>query len=138
MFERILVPLDGSSLAETAIGLATEVALKFDSEVILLQVVPEGSGERDLAERYLASMDDILRKGHVNCRDIVAESNEAPSEIVNAAIREGASLIIMSTHGKSGRRTMEAGSVATVVLSKSHVAVLFAKPTEYRGFAGSG
>jgi nucleotide-binding universal stress UspA family protein len=118
-------------------GLAVEVARRFGSEVILLQVVPEDSSEHEMAGRYLTSVEETLRQQQVDCRERVTASGSAHTEIVSFAIREGVSLIIMSTHGKSGRRTLEAGSVAAGVLSESRVSVLFAKPTEYRMLGGS-
>jgi nucleotide-binding universal stress UspA family protein len=132
MFERVLVPLDGSSLAESALGLATELAHKFGSQVILLQVVERSATDEAQAQRYLSSIENELRKHHIECCVKIAASNDAQKEIVNCSIREAASLIIMSTHGKSGRRTLEAGSVATNVLTASRVPILFAKPTEYK------
>lgn len=136
MFERLLLPLDGSQLAESAVPLATEIAHKFDSEVLILHVEQEAASAEptkigQLTGHYLDSIQTTLSRANVRSRTKITQG-EAAQEIVKVASNEGASLIVMSTHGSTGRRTIEPGSVATEVLARSHVPVCFVKPSEYR------
>jgi nucleotide-binding universal stress UspA family protein len=140
MFNRILVTLDSSELAERAIAPALELARKFESEIILLRVpvveaqiaVAYGMGvpyEADLkrsqeeAEGYLYSWKMKLLGSGVNIRTEVVSG--APSEVIlDVADAEHADLIVMSTHGRSGLSRLMYGSVAESVLRGSQIPVL--------------
>ena len=132
MFTRILVPLDGSALAESALGPATEIARKFDAEIILLHILEDAAIEAENAEFYISKVQQSLDRGGVKSRSLIVPAEADHSQIVRAAASQNVSLIVMSTHGRTGRRTLEEGSVAVQVLSDIHIPVLFAKPSEYR------
>jgi nucleotide-binding universal stress UspA family protein len=120
-FERILVPLDGSPLAERAIPLATALAEKFESEIFLLRVldIPEATAPaqhlevtigwvrearaqaHDQARRYLDERQrEIYRQG-IAVRALVRDRS-APEDILELADSEKIDLIVMSAHGQGG------------------------------------
>lgn len=146
MFEKILVPLDGSPLAEQALPLACETAKHFNSELILMRVlVPENlvvasptmgalypelpveqaEFERAEAEAYLARVRQKCEMARIASNVEVFEG--APAEmIIEAAKRTGADLIVMSTHGRSGLSRLVYGSVAEAVLRGGRIPLLLA------------
>ena len=132
MYEKILVPLDGSELAEAALPYAEELARRLGSEMILTTVLsPDtGSGEDSshphVRNVYLQKIVDIVE------RDVRKASEEStakgtrvesvvlvghPAEqIVDYASKEKIDLIVMSTHGRSGITRWTLGSVADKVV----------------------
>jgi nucleotide-binding universal stress UspA family protein len=136
----MLVPLDGSDLAETILPLVEQVAGPLEAEVILLRVVepvstaaalvsagvvsPDTLARHELeAKRYLAQMEPRLAKKGLRVRTQVANGPPA-KEILVAAQAISADLIAMVTHGRSGLGRVLLGSVAEAVLRASPVPVL--------------
>jgi nucleotide-binding universal stress UspA family protein len=139
---RILVPLDGSELAEAALPRVAALARASGARVTLLQVVgppaPElrpsevaGLPEDDeaLAERarrYLAGAAARLSEQGVGVETEVAFG--WPAERIGAAAAEGhADLIAMSTHARGGLDRLIVGSVADQVLRRAEVPVLLVR-----------
>lgn len=142
MYKKILVPLDGSGLAETALPHAITVARGTGSEIILLRIVV--SPMRDMpasestteaygvvwrtaqedAERYLASVRYQLRQQQVEARSLLVEGPPLAGSIVDAAVNEDVDVIVMSTHGRSGLARWVFGSVAQKVLQQAPCPVL--------------
>src|SRR3990172_781977 len=121
MFDKILVPLDGSQLAELALAPAFRLAEQFGAELILLRVaVPEPvwagvpglalsaysddkgelEHEHQSAQAYLHGLQLAWRSHRVPIRSQVL-AGAPPESIVAAANSEGADLIVMSTHGRT-------------------------------------
>jgi nucleotide-binding universal stress UspA family protein len=140
MYERVLIPLDGSELAEAILPLAEHVAGPLDAEVVLLQVVeppspvaglgtgaivgPDALFSRQVeAKRYLDAVAGRLQAKGLRVRTVLALGTPA-SEIVATARAERADLIAMTTHGRSGVRRVIFGSVAEEVLRNSDIPVL--------------
>lgn len=146
----IVVPLDGSELAERAIWPAAELARLFDGELALVRVnrpallaayLPEGAGphsitaaleqadhlereERDEAQRYLTEVASMLAVRDVRCRtDVVLEDSPAGG-ILHEATDRHADLIAMETHGRRGLARLFVGSVADDVVRRGGVPVL--------------
>ena len=135
MYHTILVPLDGSKRAEAILPHVEELAKRYDAEVILMQVMdfslvmwPTGSfpgqtwqelltqiGER--AESYLAQAGSELRAKGIKARTLLAEGPEVEA-IVTAAEREGADLVALASHGRTGLAQVFYGSVAAGVLHR--------------------
>jgi nucleotide-binding universal stress UspA family protein len=143
MYNKILVPLDGSALAERAIRHAEEIAKGADAEILLLQavyvpmpVVPESAllteGKileevaRSAAE-YLDRIGAELRASGHRVRTIIDERPPADA-ILHTAEQEQADLIVMSTHGRSGLSRLMMGSIAESVLRHTHRTIMFVKP----------
>ncbi len=146
MFDRILVPLDGSKAGETALpsvkGLVSKLAPQ-KVEVILIQVlsslvhyviagevsaqIPYTEQEIDAiknsAQTYLDKIADELKKTGADVRTMVVTGNPAEG-ILKASEDTGSDLIAMSTHGRSGLRRWAFGSVAEKVLHGSVIPVL--------------
>jgi nucleotide-binding universal stress UspA family protein len=134
MFARILVPLDGSSLAEGILPEVAELARLHGAEVMLLRValahtcpggeaseaqvhaVEEAEGHLAEVERRLVALGITVSRG-VRCGD-------ATEEILGHVRARHADLIAMSTHGRRGIVRLMLGSVAEAVLRASPVPVL--------------
>ena len=155
MFETILVPLDGSELAETALTPALELKPKFNSKLILLRAVEPAShhlvqapgvfespsaavanveliqkmteAEQEEARTYLEKVRQ--RVGGDNVEAILVEA-DATDAIVETAQERGAGLIIMSSHGRGGLGKLIFGSVADGVLKHSKTPVLLIRHEE--------
>lgn len=147
MFKRILVPLDGSELAEKALPYAEALAQKFEAELILLRVlpmIPEVVGgphgmifhERLTQDRhnvnvYLKGIMKPVRELHLlPARTVVLESPSAGEAIIDLACQEKVDLIVMSTHGRSGLSRLVYGSVASKVLQHAPCPVFLVKVIE--------
>jgi nucleotide-binding universal stress UspA family protein len=143
MYEKILVPLDGSELAERAVRHAEEVARGTGAEILLLQavyipmpIVPEAvliaggkvveEAAREAAE-YLEKMAASLRADGFKVRAMVQERPPADA-ILHVADREEVDVIVMSTHGRSGLSRLVMGSVAESVLHAARRPVMLVKP----------
>ena len=138
-FDRILVPLDGSALAERAVTIAAEIADPQRTQIQLLRAAEahvRAGGDATAAqvaavreaERYLGRAARRLeRRGFARVSTSVWYGSPAPA-IVEAARVGQASVIVMTTHGRTGLRRLVMGSVAEAVVRKSSVPVLV-----YRG-----
>ena len=130
---RVLVPLDGSTLAEAILPAVERLARDHEAEVILLEVL-EGQGTREAeldAERqaggYLQRMVDSLRRRGLKRVCTRVWYGDADQAIANAATRERADLVAMSTHGRSGLDWLRFGSVAEGVVRRAPVPVLLVR-----------
>lgn len=141
MYEEILVPLDGSELAEAALPHARALAKAYDARVTLLNVIEPtalytqpgfgpilSSGidiedEIERAKEYLSGVADHLKMEGIDTRTIVREGDPA-SEVVDYAAANHEDIIVMSTHGRSGIQRWVYGSVADKVLRSAEVPVL--------------
>lgn len=137
MYRRILVPLDGSELAETAIPHAELLASATGAELELIRITllrfvqaPDGrgyvvqeDGDRQEAESYLQEWAQRLAGRGIKVGFRVSGGNVA-EEIVEHASRIKADLIVMSTHGRTGARLWAYGSVAEKVLRAAPCCVL--------------
>jgi nucleotide-binding universal stress UspA family protein len=152
MFSRIVVPLDGSPLAEGVLPFILQIAGPLDLEVTLVRVVPPlrppaveaahhtmlEDAERRLAEAgvYVDAIADTLRARGVRVRAEVRRG-DAVREIVGAARDAGADLIAMTTHGRSGLGRLLFGSVAEAVLREGDVPVFLLRLSEAEALARS-
>jgi len=143
MYEKILVPLDGSALAERAIRHAREIARGTRSEILLMQsvsfplpVVPEAvlmpdaewlAEARQEASRYLEWVAAPLRDDGMRVRTLL-DGRPPADAILHIATREGVDLIVMSTHGRGGLSRMLMGSVAESVFRATSRTVMLVKP----------
>lgn len=138
MYKRVLVPLDGSELAEVVFSYTTELAARLELDLVLLHVVDPH--ERDLVPLHRAYVEraaEVLRrqseelqkkagiqpKGEgVAARGELAVGHPA-EEILECALRHDIDLILMATHGRSGIKRWALGSVADKVLRVSKIPV---------------
>ena len=147
MYERILVPLDGSKVGEAALAhveqLVSKIAPQVKTQIILLQVISslthyviagEASvqvpyTDREIAQikkkakEYLEKAGECLKKKGVTVKTRIA-TGRAAEEIIKAADELKADLIAMSTHGRSGLSRLTFGSITDKVLRSSSMPVL--------------
>lgn len=144
MFKHLLVPLDGSKLAELALPMAKSLADQFGSKITLVQAVSlpyvvgyghETSGmyssiNQDMkreATAYMEAKQQALHKAGIYA-DVQIVTGKSPAEAILTAVDElGADTIVMSTHGRSGVMRWVFGSVADKVLRQANVPILLAR-----------
>jgi nucleotide-binding universal stress UspA family protein len=131
----ILLPLDGSELAEGAIAHARTISKALAAKVTLLRVVlPAEFRNEDAFSRvdwrlrkqqalsYLQGVAESFETADIQCELRVEEGQ--PAEIIMAAARDlGINLLIMSTHGSGGAIDFPKGGVASKVLSTFNTSV---------------
>lgn len=141
MFSKILVPLDGSKLAEQALPTALKLATAVGGELILMRVpqyhevmtmasvggemppVALSGDDSAEAEAYLNELILFHQKNNVHFITRLGEGDPA-SAIIDTAAAEQVDLIVMSTHGRTGLARWALGSVAEKVLRAAAVPVL--------------
>jgi nucleotide-binding universal stress UspA family protein len=148
MYSKILVPLDGSMLAEKALPYAIKLANTFQATLLLMRAVEvptltvdSPDTEREVinnAENYLKEIRATLTKPdsklHLDTeklQTLVVYGNPVEQLTALAPI-EKVDLILMTTHGRSGVSRLVAGSVAGRVLHRSTVPVMLIRPTEVK------
>jgi nucleotide-binding universal stress UspA family protein len=145
-FKRVLVPLDGSPLAERALPVAMALAQKLDSTIVLFRALEISAPSipalypdtalslareahehvRTEVEQYLAAKEGELEgQGY----DVEVElRDEPPAEgILDTASAMEIDLIVMSTHGRGGLARWTFGSVADKVARHSPCPVLLVR-----------
>jgi nucleotide-binding universal stress UspA family protein len=128
MLGKILVPLDGSKLSETALGPAVELARAFASELHLLGV-SEGSEEKylRLMQAYLEAKEEDLRRvaagKPVNVRTPV-DTGEPAGRIIDYATKHRVDLLVLVSHGHSGIMPWTMGGTANKIVHGAPVPVL--------------
>jgi nucleotide-binding universal stress UspA family protein len=138
---KILIPLDGSALAELAIVKAVELAGDGPATLMLLRAAgAHGLPGRDPteaqvevvaeAEAYLASVAARLSEQGVQHVETSVWYGPAAPAIVEAARLRKADLIVMSTHGRSGLGRLILGSVAESVLRGTTTPILLLRAPE--------
>lgn len=126
-YRRVLVPLDGSELAERAIPYAKAIAKTKGSELILFTVSIASVEQLDRPMKaYLELNVKELQSQGIKASIAIAYGNVA-DEIVSFADKKKVDLIIISTHGYSGIKRWVLGSVARKVLYGTCVQVLLIK-----------
>jgi nucleotide-binding universal stress UspA family protein len=145
MMKRILVPLDGSALAERALAVAAKLARASDGELILVQALPAtieyGSSfipdmipltivpdERE-AQGYLTRLTELpMLSGLAVTTSVLAD---VPAlAILSAATRYRADMIVMTSHGRNGITRWVFGSVAEHVARQAHLPVLILRQSQ--------
>jgi len=128
----ILVPLDGSPLAEQALPHACRLARATGAGLLLVRATPPvtdpGAGfaagsSVQYAEAYLAQVRDGLKSKGLEAQSLSLYSNPVPGILLATKISE-ATLIVMCTHGRTGLRRMVLGSVTEQLVQESKVPVL--------------
>lgn len=143
MYERILVPLDGSALAEEALAHAVTMAEVFQAKLFLLRAVfvPTFPGvdhsdayqaELAASEVYLDRMATTLRSQGLRVHTLV-RSGKAAEAIVAYAVQQAVSVVVMATHGHRAEARWPLGSIAEKVLRSMQVPVLLIRTTQRTG-----
>jgi nucleotide-binding universal stress UspA family protein len=142
--QRVVVPLDGSELAEKAVPCAVELAKKMNLELMLIRVYlmpgvayPTGSyapdwnlldrETRERATEYLQIQMSKLRNEGLERVSLKVLEGSAAEKIIGVGRETPGSMIAMSTHGASGAGRWLLGSVTERVIRHSETAVLVAR-----------
>jgi nucleotide-binding universal stress UspA family protein len=132
MWKKILVPLDGSDLAELALPYAEELATTFKSEVILLHVSePSEEHYRHMHQLYIEEVAQRLRERVRNVSPVVVSGKPA-DEIIGYAEKNKADIVIMTSHGRSGIMSWATGGIANKLLQAIDVPVLMVRAVKPR------
>ncbi len=135
MYKRMLVPLDGSELAEVVFPYARELAGHLSVEVILLHISNLGKEYQPMTQAYVARAVELI-KGKPEKPIVVNSalvSGYPPDEILKFVDDKKVDLILMSSHGRSGRKRWGIGSVADKVLRSASVPVLLVPSAALEG-----
>lgn len=143
MYRKILVPLDGSPLAEAVLPHAQALAKSEGAELILLRVAvtpdpnfyhrDEGEGrlvtdmiEKEALEYMKAEVSKLEKEGaRVTA---ITRSGTIPNTILEVAEETHADVIAMSTHGRVGLQRLFQGSVAEEIVHAAHIPVMLIHP----------
>ena len=152
MYKKVLVPLDGSKLAEFALPHVTNLAKEGSiGKVILLQVVEMEipiayttaddysvgqsydfqaiwNDQLDKSRTYLADLKARLSSKGIKVQTVLIEGGRTAQAITECAEKHGVDLIVIATHGYTGMKRLLLGSVAFRVLHESSVPVLLIRP----------
>ena len=147
MFEKILVPLDRSTLAECVLPHAVAIARAFQSQVTLLTVL-----ERDTrpdrtygvdpfewrlrkleAESYLRTQADRMEGAGLPLKKQTLEG-EAAEQIIDFAANNAADLIILSSHGQSGLTGWNISSVVQKIVMRARTSIMIVRAYQNEAF----
>jgi nucleotide-binding universal stress UspA family protein len=126
MYKRIMVPLDGSDLSQSALPHALELGRALDAALLLFYVRDPRSGSVEAGRRYLAFVRDQQVASGMAIEILVGEGQVAAA-IIDAAQEQRIDLIAMATHGRSGMQRVVYGSVAEQVLRSSSKPILLVR-----------
>jgi nucleotide-binding universal stress UspA family protein len=134
MFETIVIPLDGSETARAILTQIRKLLFHKDAELVLVRAVSiPGGMEGQTLELMEAMRARAAEELHTITRELtskgararsVVRTGDAADVILDVASEEGATLIAMSTHGRSGLGRWAFGSIAEKVLRASPIPVL--------------
>ena len=139
-FERILVPTDFSDVSGQALKYAKSIAKRYDAQILLTHVnqpvnpiapaegvwFDEETAQQEI-EQQLEQEGAELRSEGFQVRTI-SVTGSVQKEVLSAARREGADLIVLGAHGDTGLERLLLGSDAEALLRNSHYPVLVIGP----------
>ena len=140
MLKNILIPLDGSQLAEAALPAAELLATKLNVPVTLLHVIEQNAPESVHKEHHLTKADEaetylkelasqaFSEKTKVDFHVHSAQVKDVPQSIVEHAAEFNPDLIIMCAHGNSGIRDFLFGRIAQQVVVNGATPLLLLQP----------
>lgn len=145
MFKHLLVPLDGSPIAESALSTAQEIATRFDGQITLFHVIDSthilpsiellhSEAVVSLREQADQMIRDYLRKIKINLsqegHDVKVEiiSGKSVAEAILEAVNKlEMDAIVMCTHGRGGLQRWVYGSVADKILKHATIPVVLVR-----------
>ena len=130
MFERVLLPLDGSALAERMIPYVSTLVGRLQGKLVLLSViVPSGVSQTAAfaRKRYLEEVEGRLSEDGIDVESMIASGYPA-QQILRVAELEECGLIAIASHGRNALGRAVFGSVADSVIRRSVVPVLALGP----------
>lgn len=144
MFKRILIPTDGSAVANKAVRAGIRFAKEVGARVVGYYAVEAiyprvyGNGyvidekliaeldrrAKDIGEKHLAAMAKLARSARVRFEAVCAKSVTPYEGIVATARRKRCDAIFIASHGRSGIAKLVMGSVTSKVLANSRIPVV--------------
>jgi nucleotide-binding universal stress UspA family protein len=139
MYRHILIPTDGSELAERGVAQGLALAKAVGAKVSVIFVIEpfaEMTGRyletvsryvelrKEQAKSVLDGAANAAKKAGVSCETIQVENEQPHQAIIAAAEDKGCDLIVMSSHGRSGLSKLLIGSVTNKVLTQAKIPVL--------------
>lgn len=150
MYKKILIPLDGSELAECALNHVNNLVKEGSAvEVTLFHVVKVDSRWDELnrynfditamkealfssGREHLAKIESRLNTEGITVKTVSLAASSPAYKITEYAKENGIEVIIMGTHGYTGLKKLMMGSVASGVIHLSSVPVLLIRPESCR------
>ena len=141
VIREILVPLDGSALAESVLPAASALAKAFGARIKLLHIIEERPPERIHGEPHLtdgdraqAYLDEVARQlvfqgQAVEVHVHPMKQGDVAESVVDHAQEFGADLVVLSTHGKGGLKGFLFGRIALRALQRGTTPILLMNPT---------
>lgn len=139
MFDHILVPLDGSSLAECVLPYAVSVARAFGSDVTLLQVLERAQVEesrlvdplewhisRGEAEAYLSDHAGRLKDVGVEAEYHLMHGRAA-DQVIDFVRDHGIDLMVLSSHGQGGLGGWNVSGTVQKIIFRVHISVMIVR-----------
>jgi len=140
MFKHILVPLDGSGLAEVALPTASAMAQELGSTITLIHILEKNASPEIHGDRHLTDKEEAFEylkvtaqkafppEVKVNLHVHTAEVENIAQSLAEHVYELNPDLIIMCSHGKGGMRDWMVGNVAQQVIAPGGIPVLIVKP----------
>jgi len=147
-YHRLLVPLDGSTRAESVIPVAARIARADHSEILLVHVVPQletvqpgrldpatralrdklDQRHRDNARAYLDELRHRIIGGDIAVRTIILDEGDAREQLRRLALAESVDLVVLSSHGATGLADVPCGSVTEYLANHAPAPMLIVRP----------
>lgn len=147
-YRRLLVPLDGSSRAESVLPVAIRIARAHHAELVLAHVVPQlevvrfGIAERGLRElrERLDQRNDVEARSYLDdlrrrmldepfpVKTLVARNGDARAQLRRLMIDQSVDLVILTSHGSTGLPDMPCGSVTEYLAMHAPAPMLIVRP----------
>ncbi len=141
---RLMVPLDFSPQAEHALRYALDLAAAYDTGLDVVHVIDPGTHLQEYAEEVAEHgtvLKKLIQEAHAVLERITGEPGEPavdvsyevlvgypPREITEFALRNASGMIVMSSHGRTGKKSILMGSVAEHVVRHAPCPVFIARP----------
>ncbi|CAG4900968.1 unnamed protein product [Acidocella sp. C78] len=151
-YRKILVPLDGSCRAESAVPMAVRLARAREGEIVFVHVVPVpelteiGPPETEarelsdtlvrrnerVAREYLDRTRSHLADQGIHARSLVLRGGDVRRRLARAIVDEAADLVVLSSHGRSGYVDVPHGSTAAYQIDHPTTPLLIVRPRTAR------
>lgn len=144
VFTHLLVPLDGSRMAESALPAAGELAGRMGAKVTLLHVLEQGAPETVHGDRHLSRPDEAVTYLAQTAQWLASrglavsfivhqqEGGDVAEAIASRGAEIDADLVVLCTHGRGGVRGLLFGPVAQQVLRRGRIPVFLVQPSDGR------
>ena len=144
-YTKIVCPIDGSGWGDRAVPHAARIAKNNNAELILLHIYHSPLSEykdslslarqeelidqeRERMKNHLIGLRTDLRSQGIKVRGHMIDGREPAYNIIRYVRAEGADLVVMSTHGRTGLARFIFGGVAQKVVQSLNVPVLLIRP----------